>query len=686
MMKKLTRLMAAFLAVIMMLTPAMEVSAAGTYSTKDRFKNVTIKGQQGAASSNVFGGINHTLYNVFLDEAIKSPDSKWAVNGWIAPYEFEGEDFYFNNAPLDRLYSGGSGVICSDMSVSIVFLLRKQTDVYGCSSSFIIDQGSLADGYTYYAPNADLSTYGGRAVRAFWHYVMDYLTEKGCHIDNFILGNEVNMPNQWHYSGSTNGTGDANNCATKYADAFYYMYNAVRKYSSVPRCSVSLDHSWQNNNEGRGIAAKDFLHIFHNRLAQHAANVEWCVSTHLYPAQLFDTRIWQDPHNLAPSDSSARIIDGSNLWVMTNYIRDTFGSQHRIMLTEQGFTDQYGPQVQAACLAYTYYAAKYDPMVDNFLITTHDAGEVSTSEGVMSLNFNISGTLAEQVYTLIDNGNESDRRWIDNTCLPVIGVSSWAEIIPNYGQEWADAPTEEEIANTKAFVERMYTVALGREAITSEVEYWSDRLLSHELDGATLANSFIMSEEFLSKCYQNQDYLKVLYGAFLNREPDVGGLEYWLQKMDARTSRKAVLAGFVDSAEFTELCSGYGISKGTLTVDVEIVPEGIYSFVERSYVQALNREGEPGGVAYWVTKIVEKISTPEEAAKAFFLSQEYLSKNTSNEEYIQSLYKTFMDREAEPAGLEYWLNMLQNGATRENVLEGFAYSNEFKAIMTSYGL
>lgn len=682
-MKKITRWIAALLVAVMVCSPALTVSAA--YSTTDYFdSSTTKKGMQGAPSKNAYGGLNHTLANIFLDEVIKDPDGPWATNEWIAPYEFEGEKFYFRKDPKAWPIVVNAG----DMSVSVVFLLRKQVDEYGSDSSFLVDAGSRADGYTYYAPNADLSTYGGRAIRAYWHFLMEYLIKKGYHIDNFILGNEVNMPNQWHYSGSTNGSGDAVNCATKYADAFYQMYSAVRKYSDVPRCSVSVDHSWQNDNSGRGIAAKDFLHLFNDRLAQHAPNVEWCVSTHLYPAQLFDTRIWYDPHNLAPNDTSARIVDGSNLWVMTNYIRDTFGSEHRVMLTEQGFTNNCGPEAQAACLAYTYYAAKYDPMVDCFLISTENAGD--------PLNFNIDGTLAEQVYTKIDNGNEADQQWIANTCLPVIGVSSWAEIIPNFGQEpeqppaeqppAEEPPTEEEIAAVKAFVERMYTVALGRASEADGLEYWANVLLTHQSDGASIADGFIMSSEFISRAYTNEEYLAVLYRTFFDREPDEPGVNYWMQELDRRVSRKQVLSCFVDSAEFDEICARYGIERGTLSVDVIIVPDGLYDFIERIYLYALGREGDESGVEYWVQAILAKLCPPEAAAQSFFLSSEYVQKGTSDEEFIEALYKTFMDRECDADGMAYWIGKLQNGASREAVLDGFAQSAEFKEIMASYGL
>ncbi len=427
--KRVWRGIATFLVfvLVMVCMPKMNVTAANTYSKTDMFKYSGIKGVQNATNSTEFGGLEHSLVNVFLDDAIKSPDSLWAKNGWIAPYVFEGETYYFGTPPgMGRVETANR----NNMSISVVFLLRKTVDQYGSDSSFLIDAGSRVNGYNYYAPNSDLTTYGGRAMRAYWHYLMEWLIAEGLHIDNFILGNEVNMPNHWHYSGSL----DPATVATKYANSFELMWQGVRAYTDVSRCSVSIDHSWQHNDEGRGITAKNFLHHFYNRLlAINGYDIDWYISAHLYPAILYDTEIWVDRYGLSPNNTGARFVDGSNLWVMTNYVRDTFGEKHRIMLTEQGFTNQYGANAQAACLALTYYAALYDPMVDCFILHNVNEGNVNTNEGVKSLNFDINGTLAGQIYTKIGNGNEADQKWIADVCLPIIGVSSWSQVVPNFG-------------------------------------------------------------------------------------------------------------------------------------------------------------------------------------------------------------------------------------------------------------
>ncbi len=241
-------------------------------------------------------------------------------------------------------------------------------------------------------------------------------------------------------------------------------------------------------------------------------------------------------------------------------------------------------------------------------------------------------------------------------------------------------------AQVKAFVERMYTVALGRSADASGVEYWTNLLLTGQQDGASLAQSFIFGDEFVKKNYTSQQYIDVLYKTFFNREADSSGSAYWLQLMNNRTSRKAVLAGFVNSQEFSELCSSYGISRGTLVVEDATVPDGIYSFVERLYICALERQGDSDGIGYWAQNIAAKGSTPEDVAKLFFLSNEYVAKNVSADKYIETLYITFMNRVCDASGKAYWINALNSGMTREGALTGFAQSAEFKAIMQSYGL
>lgn len=244
-----------------------------------------------------------------------------------------------------------------------------------------------------------------------------------------------------------------------------------------------------------------------------------------------------------------------------------------------------------------------------------------------------------------------------------------------------------DVVNVEKFVERMYTVALGRTSDPSGKAYWTNELVLNLSDGASISKDFIMSPEFEGRNLSNEKYLDVLYKTFFGRSADPEGKQYWMNCLENGNSREFVLAGFVNSNEFYGICKDYGIIRGSMTVPNEkVAGEGTKQFVSRLYDKVLNRGSDSEGIAYWTQCITSGQRTPMEVAKHFFLSEEYASKNVSDKEYVITLYQTFMGREPDQEGLNYWVSRLQNGATREEALEGFAYSPEFEEIVKSFNL
>lgn len=239
----------------------------------------------------------------------------------------------------------------------------------------------------------------------------------------------------------------------------------------------------------------------------------------------------------------------------------------------------------------------------------------------------------------------------------------------------------------ESFVKRMYTVALSREAETAGLNDWSSKLSNQEIDGAGIANGFINSAEFKNRNLNDNDYLDVLYRTFFDREADAGGKAYWLGKLQKGISRTEVLSGFVNSQEFSNLCDRFGIARGTMQANgSSIYRPGVRGYVLRMYTKALNREGETVGVEDWTNRINTKVMSPETVAKSFFSSQEFINRNLNNADYVETLYQTFMDRASDAGGKQYWINKLNSGMSRQQVLEGFSRSEEFSKIMKRYGL
>lgn len=241
--------------------------------------------------------------------------------------------------------------------------------------------------------------------------------------------------------------------------------------------------------------------------------------------------------------------------------------------------------------------------------------------------------------------------------------------------------------STATFISRMYTVALGRTAEQSGLNSWTQKLSDKEIDGAGIANGFINSAEFKNRNLNNSDYLDVLYRTFFDREADAVGKSYWMDKLQKGTSRTEVLSGFVNSQEFSGLCDRFDIARGTMqTNGTSIYRPGVRSYVLRMYTKALNRDGETVGVEDWTNRINTRVMSPEAVAKSFFSSQEFINRKLNNADYVETLYQTFMDRASDVKGKQYWIDKLNGGTSRQQVLEGFSRSEEFSKIMKRYGL
>ena len=89
----------------------------------------------------------------------------------------------------------------------------------------------------------------------------------------------------------------------------------------------------------------------------------------------------------------------------------------------------------------------------------------------------------------------------------------------------------------------------------------------------------------------------MLYKAAFNRTPDVGGLGFWINKMDTGMSYNSVAQSFVNSAEFKTAFGGSNPTVNTL--------------VTKLYNNVLNRAPDAGGLAFWQEKLTTGWSTAD---------------------------------------------------------------------------
>lgn len=235
------------------------------------------------------------------------------------------------------------------------------------------------------------------------------------------------------------------------------------------------------------------------------------------------------------------------------------------------------------------------------------------------------------------------------------------------------------------FVKLLYQYVLDRTATQSEIDYWVGRL-ENGSTGAEVAYGFIFSQEFQNKNYSDADYVEHLYLSLMGRASDADGKADWVTHLKNGVSRLYVFRQFTDSAEFGNLCNTYEIQRGTVTLTEDRDQNyNVTRFVARNYTEFLGRNYDVDGLNDWSGRINSGYGMGN-VAYGFVFSQECINMNLSNSDYVKMLYRGIFGREYDEAGLNDWVNQMNNGTSRETVFWGFANSQEFANMVASYGL
>lgn len=238
------------------------------------------------------------------------------------------------------------------------------------------------------------------------------------------------------------------------------------------------------------------------------------------------------------------------------------------------------------------------------------------------------------------------------------------------------------------FVDRCYEVALSRTADSEGYAYWVSQLTNGQACGAQVGYGFIFSGEYLAKNVSDEQYVNDLYAMFFGREVDEAGYNYWLGMLkDGTATREMVFAGFANSLEFYNLCNKYGVVAGYYAVGVLNDQQGgVNCFVARLYKVCLGRLPDMESQAGWVQMLLSGEKNGTTCAWGFVFSPEFLGKNPSNDEFVNYMYAAFFGREADEAGFNSWVEVLNNGGAYEDVFNGFTGSAEFINLCASYGI
>lgn len=113
---------------------------------------------------------------------------------------------------------------------------------------------------------------------------------------------------------------------------------------------------------------------------------------------------------------------------------------------------------------------------------------------------------------------------------------------------------------------------------------------------------------------------------------------------------------------------------------------GVEGFVTRLYELTLGRRPDQNGFNGWVNALNSGNSNGGECAYGFFFSDEFIAKNVPDDEYVDTLYHVFFDRNPDAAGRAGWVKVLSEGTSRLEVFNGFVNSNEWAELCAGFGI
>ena len=297
-----------------------------------------------------------------------------------------------------------------------------------------------------------------------------------------------------------------------------------------------------------------------------------------------------------------------------------------------------------------------------------DSSKASNWQGAVCENGVLTGFTANTITYTYDCGN---------------GISETFTLTATLKPADPDQPETDPIAD---FAERLYTTLLGRPSDEKGKAEWVTDLKNGR-PAADVASGFVLSEELRNQNLSNSEFVDRMYRTLLDREADEAGKAEWVSALDNGCSYGYILNNFAGSQEFTNLCGSYGITAGTYeSSEPRDKNADLTAFVSRMYTKALDRAYDVYGLNDWTNDYLTGAATAEKIAYGFIFSPEFVNKELPDENYVDVLYRTFFDREADAEGRADWLNEMADGASREDVLNGFLGSQEFANLKAGFNV
>ena len=355
------------------------------------------------------------FFNLYISDLMRKDSG-------VETYKYNGKTYHFNG-----LY-GYVYLVQQCNAKGIQVTAQISIDRNASTQSFITGNSPYAE-TAYYGWNTDNST-TRQTMEAMFAYLGEKFGKNNCYISNWILGNEVNSASGYYYVGNVSFS----KFISMYSEAFRCLYNAVKSSRGSSKVFICLDNCWNQKNAFTiCYSARSTLESFATKISDMQKDVNWNLAYHAYNQPLSDSQFWSGANaSMFTSDANTTtFITMRNIQTLTDYVKNRFGSNTRIILSEQGFSSTYGGQAnQAAAIALAYYKAACNPMIDAFIIRSYkdEAHEVAQGLAMGLKDANGKKKTAYNVFKNMDSSNSL--KYTEKVLKSQVG--NWKSLVPGY--------------------------------------------------------------------------------------------------------------------------------------------------------------------------------------------------------------------------------------------------------------
>lgn len=204
-----------------------------------------------------------------------------------------------------------------------------------------------------------------------------------------------------------------------------------------------------------------------------------------------------------------------------------------------------------------------------------------------------------------------------------------------------------------AFVQNLYLDLLERRPEAGGLNFWVNQLNTGAQSREQVAGAYFNAPEFVDTA----QFVISFYLGLLNRDPDFPGWNYWMTQLRSGRTRISIVTEVMAAPEVAAIYD----------------PLSPSDFVNALYMNILLRPASPGEISFWLGS---GLTRPQMTLQ--FLESAEFQNRIRRRALANSCYLGFLRRTGEPVGLAFW-EAFQASGTAADLVSSFINSPEYLA-------